>query len=457
MVFNDNPRVQQTLRLNHFHLLQASARIQNSGIGAKGLTGSGYEGHAFWDIEIYMMPYLIFNNPRVAKNILLYRYNMLDKAREWANMLSHRGALFPWRTINGEEASAFFAAGTAQYHINADISYAVQKYCKVTGDIEFLCDYGAEIMMETARLWEDLGFYKDGKFHIHGVTGPDEYNAIVNDNAFTNLMARENLRAAAEAVRYIAENDTKSYELLVHKTGFEEDELKAWDKAADSMYIPFDKKLGINPQDESFLRKEVWDFENTPIEKYPLLLHYHPLHLYRFQVIKQADVVLATFLLGENFSDELKRKNFDYYDPLTTGDSSLSACIQGIMAAELGYDELASKYFTYSLLMDIANIGGNVEHGLHLATMGGIWMSVVYGIGGLRDFRGKLDFHPKSIRGDSKGVEFRMPINGSLIQISIKPTQVKYTLIDGDQVTIYHYGKELTLTKGKAKSLKINK
>lgn len=458
VVFHNNDLIQQIVRLNHFHLLQASARIQNSGIGAKGLTGSGYEGHAFWDIEIYMMPYLIFNNPRVAKNILLYRYNMLDKAREWAQMLSHKGALFPWRTINGEEASAFFAAGTAQYHINADISYAVQKYTKITQDIDFLCEYGAEMIIETARLWEDLGFYTpDGKFHIHGVTGPDEYNAIVNDNAFTNLMAKENIRAAIEAVEYISKKHPKKFELLVHKTGFENDEIKAWKRAADNMYVPYDKGVGINPQDESFLQKEVWDFENTPKEKYPLLLHYHPLHLYRFQVIKQADVVLAMFLLGENFSKELKKRNFDYYDPLTTGDSSLSACIQGIMAAELGYRELATKYFTYSLMMDIANIGGNVEHGLHLASMGGIWMSVVYGIGGLRDFDGKLDFNPIALNNkNSNGIEFKLPVNGSLLSVSISSKDVTYLIEEGTPYTFTHCGEEVSLKKGESKRIKLN-
>ena len=370
-VTGKDPQVNQNVRLHIFHLLSASERVQNSGIGAKGLTGSGYEGHAFWDIEVYMLPFLIYNNPGVAKNLLIYRYNMLDKARDRAQELNHKGALFPWRTINGEEASAFFAAGTAQYHINADISYMIKKYYEVTQDVEFLCEYGAEMLVETARLWADLGFYgKDHKFHIHGVTGPDEYNAIVNNNAFTNLMARENLNYATKVVKQMRSEYPDKFKTLVHNTGLETTEVNQWNKAAEKMYIPYDKKLGINPQDDTFLQKEIWDLKNTPKEKFPLLLHHHPLELYRFQVIKQADVVLATFMLGNQFNRELKKRNFDYYDPLTTGDSSLSVCIQGIMASELGYIDLASKYYTYALLMDLADIGGNVDHGLHLASMG---------------------------------------------------------------------------------------
>lgn len=445
-------RVNQYLRLHLYHLLQSSARVQNSGIGAKGLTGSAYEGHSFWDIEIYMLPFLIYNQPRVAKNLLIYRYKMMDKARNRAKDLNQKGALFPWRTINGEEASAFFAAGTAQYHINADVSYAVKKYSEITHDWEFLCDYGAEILVETARFWADLGFYgKDGKFHIHGVTGPDEYTAIVNDNTFTNLMARENLTYAAKVVKNIKKKETNKFEVLVHKTRLQEKEILEWENAGKKMYIPYDKGLGINPQDDTFLEKEIWDFKNTPKENFPLLLHYHPLVLYRYQVIKQADVVLAMFLLGDEFSQELKKRNFDYYDPLTTGDSSLSVSIQGIMAAELGYIDLATKYFTYALLMDIADIGGNVEHGLHLASMGGIWMAVVYGAAGMRDYDGNLTFHPQLTNGTER-IQFRLSVGDNLLDVDIQEDKTTYTLKEGKQFKIHHRGEKVTLDIGKPMS-----
>ncbi len=449
-VVGKDPQVNQNVRLHIFHLLSSSARVQNSGIGAKGLTGSGYEGHAFWDIEVYMLPFLIYNNPRVAQNLLIYRYNMLDKARARAKELNHKGALFPWRTINGEEASAFFAAGTAQYHINADISFMIKKYSEVTDDMEFLCDYGAEILLETARLWADLGFYgTDRKFHIHGVTGPDEYNAIVNDNAFTNLMARENLNYAAKVVKQLKAQYPNKYKMLAHLTGLESSEIGQWRRAAKQMYIPFEKKLGINPQDDTFLQKEIWDIKNTPKDKFPLLLHHHPLELYRFQVIKQADVVLATFLLGNQFSRELKKRNFDYYDPLTTGDSSLSVSIQGIMASELGYIDLATKYYTYALLMDLADIGGNVDHGLHLASMGGIWMSVTYGIGGMRDYNGDLSFDPK-LPLNTRRVKFQISIRDNLLEVDIGKAKTTYALKQGSALAFKHKNRTVKLKKGES-------
>jgi len=449
----NDPQVNQNVRLHIYHLLQASARVQNSGIGAKGLTGSGYEGHSFWDIEIYMLPFLIYNNPRAAKNLLIYRYKMLDYARQRAKELNQEGALFPWRTINGEEASAFFAAGTAQFHINADIAFAIKKYSEITNDWEFLCEYGAEVLVETARLWADLGFYgKDKKFHIHGVTGPDEYNAVVNNNTFTNIMARENLLYAAEVLKKMKTKDPRKHRILIHKLNLSNEEVKVWQHAGKNMYIPYDQDLGINPQDDFFLQREVWDLKNTSKDKFPLLLNYHPLVLYRYQVIKQADVVLAMFLLGDEFSKELKKKNFDYYDPLTTGDSSLSACIQAIMAAELGYVELATKYFTYALLMDIANIGGNVEDGLHLASIGGIWMYVVYGAAGMRDYNGKLTFNPK-LDGDINKIKFRLTIGANLLEVNVDPDLTTYTLREGDEFTFHHRRKKITLKNGEKKQV----
>src|ERR1700719_4096703 len=244
--------IQQAIRFNLFHILQASARAEDAGVPAKGLTGRAYEGHYFWDTEIYLLPFLTYTSPRIAKNLLTFRYKMLPQARAHARQLGHRGAMFPWRTISGEEASAYYAAGTAQYHINADIMFALRKYVQATGDESFLWDCGAEMLVETARLWLSLGFYsetKEGKFCINSVTGPDEYNTVVNNNAYTNLMARENLRYAAETVQFLQTTYPDSYNALVPKTGLQPSELEAWVKAAKSMYVPYDEKLQIIPQD----------------------------------------------------------------------------------------------------------------------------------------------------------------------------------------------------------------
>ena len=440
--------IQQWIRFNLFHLCQATARAENAGIPAKGLTGQGYEGHYFWDAEIYVMPFLIYTEPRIARNLLEHRYGMLDQARQRARELNERGALFPWRTINGEEASAYYAAGTAQYHINADIMYALKKYTEVTGDEDFLYRQGAEMLVETARLWSDLGFYserKGGKFCINGVTGPDEYNTVVNNNTFTNLMARENLWFAARTIKKLHEEKPGQFLELLDKTKLDVAEIAAWQTAADNMYIPYDDKTGIHPQDESFLEKEVWDFKSTPMEKYPLLLHYHPLVIYRYRVIKQADIVLAMFLLGDEFSLEQKKRNFDYYDPLTTGDSSLSVGIQSILAFEVGHFEKAVEYSRYAVLMDLYDVGGNVGDGCHIASMGATWMILVNGFAGMRDYDGQLSFHPQRLEGLQQ-LKFPLRVRGRRLEVDIQEKCVTYTLKEGEELAITHGDEEIRLT-----------
>ena len=442
--------IQQAIRFSLFHILQASARAEDTGVPAKGLTGQAYEGHYFWDTEIYLMPFLTYTSPRIARNLLTFRYRMLDKARARAKLLSHQGALFPWRTINGEEASAYYAAGTAQYHINADIMYALRKYLEATGDEKFLRDYGAEMLVETARLWLDLGFYsgaKGGAFCINSVTGPDEYKTVVNNNAYTNLMARENLRYAARTVESLRATDPDAYAALVDKTAIEPGEVEAWLGAAEKMYVPHDEKLRIIPQDDSFLDREPWDFENTPPDRYPLLLFYHPLNIYRKRVIKQADVVLAMFLLGDAFSLETKKRNFEFYDPLTTGDSSLSSSVEAIIAAQTGDVNKAVQYGMAALLMDLADVGGNVKDGCHIASMGGTWMMLAYGLGGMRDDDGTLSFSPRRAPDDNATLGFRVTYRGQMLEVEIGLERVEYTLREGECLTIHHQAEEIRLTR----------
>jgi alpha,alpha-trehalose phosphorylase len=442
-------RLQQCIRWNLFQLCQATARVEGAGVPAKGLTGQAYEGHYFWDMEIYVMPFLVYTAPHTARNLLQFRHSMLDKARARARELSQKGAMFPWRTINGDEASAYYAAGTAQFHINAAIAYAIRKYAHVTGDVEFLYDYGAEMLVETARLWYDLGFFSDrqgGKFCIHGVTGPDEYTTVVNNNAYTNLMARENLWYAAEVVERMQQERPKQFVALAHDTALDANEPANWKRAADNMFIPYDERTKINPQDENFLDREVWDVKNTPKEKFPLLLHYHPLVIYRHQVIKQADLILAMFLLGDEFSLEQKKRNFDYYDPLTTGDSSLSACIQAIIAAELGYDEATVRYLRFAVLMDLADVGGNVRDGVHVASIGGTWMAMVNGLAGMRDYDGHLSFRPTKL---ADRLRLRLTFQGRRLEVNLADSSATYTLLQGEPLTIRHGDEELRLAEGK--------
>jgi alpha,alpha-trehalose phosphorylase len=298
-------RMQQAVRWNVFHLAQATWRAEGAGIPAKGLTGDAYDGHYFWDTETWVLPFLAYTQPRIARNLLRFRHSMLPSARARARELDLRGALFPWRTIRGDEASAYHLAGTAQFHLNADIAYAIRRYVDVRGDTEFLADTGAEMLVETARMWADFGFYgEDGRFHIHGVTGPDEYTTMVDDNAFTNLMARLNLRYAASALRQLRDEHADAYTRIEAELRLDPAELDEWERAAEHMYVPHDPVRDITPQDATFLTHERWDFDATPPERFPLLLHYHPLTIYRRQVLKQADVVMATFLLGNEFTLE---------------------------------------------------------------------------------------------------------------------------------------------------------
>lgn len=408
------PELQQAVRWALFQLAQATARAGVAGIPAKGVSGSGYEGHYFWDQEVYLLPYLTYTNPDGARKVLESRHAMLPDARVRAKELSVDGALFPWRTINGLEASAYYAAGTAQFHIAAAIAFAANRYEWASGDASFRADIGADLLIETARMWVSLGFFgKDGLFHIHGVTGPDEYTAVVNDNLYTNVMARFNLRAAAA---------------LEHE-GIADTERLVWRQAAERMSLPYDPHLEVFSQDNDFMTLEPWDW-NTPKSKYPLLLNFHPLVIYRHQVLKQADTVLAMFLQWQDFSAEEKQRAFDFYDPITTGDSTLSACVQGIMAAEVGYGDVALKHFTEALFIDLDNSHGNTIDGVHIASTGGIWSSLVCGFAGMRDQGEVLRFDPR-LPEEWDGLSFRLKVRGRLLSVELIQGSIALALVTG--------------------------
>ncbi len=424
--------VQQATRYNLFSLAQATARIDGLGVPAKGMTGSGYEGHYFWDTEVYVIPFLSYTQPEVARNALHFRSVMLPAARERAREMAQSGAMYPWRTINGEEASAYYAAGSAQVHIDADIAYALIKYVRATGDEGFLVREGIDILVETARMWADLGFWRsngDDSFHIHGVTGPDEYTTVVNNNLFTNVMARFNLEQAVASVERIRDAYPQDFVRVSARLGLSDDEVEEWRACAAGMTIPFDTGLGIHPQDDFFLDREVWDLSKTPSELRPLLLHYHPLVIYRFQVLKQADVVLALFLQGDRFSLAEKRADFEYYDPITTGDSTLSAVVQSVIAAEVGYHEAALHYFHESLYVDLMNLHGNTVDGLHIASTGGVWSALVFGFGGMRDHGGLLSFDPR-LPASWPSLRFRFCWQGARVLVELTEERITFTLPD---------------------------
>ena len=433
------------LRFNIFHLHQAAGRDGLTNMSAKGLTGEGYEGHYFWDTEMYMLPFFIYTQPTIAKQLLKYRHSILPKARDRAReMAVDNGVLFAWRTINGEEASPYYPAGTAQIHINGDIAHAVNTYLEATEDKEFARKEGLDILIETARFYEAYGHYddlRDGAFVMNDVTGPDEYTAIVNNNFYTNLLAKHTFNYAIKWVNKALEENDEVTQQTLNRLHFNKQELKAWKKAADSMFLPYDEDQQLTMQDDSAFHKKVWDFNQTPKENYPLLLHYHPLTIYRHQVNKQADTVLAQFLFSTEFSQEQKDRDYAYYESITTHDSSLSRSIFGIMASDIGQIDKAYGYFMDTALMDITDLQGNTKDGVHTANMGGTWMSIVYGFAGLRVVKDTLCFFPK-LPKQWETVSFTLQFRGRALKVTLKSGDVTYSLLKGDPIEIEQFGQK---------------
>jgi alpha,alpha-trehalose phosphorylase len=373
-----------------------------------------------------------------VSDALLWRHATLSLAQERAKTLDLEGAAFPWRTIRGQECSAYWPAGTAAFHINADIADAVIRYLRVTGDEAFEAAQGLELLVNTARLWRSLGHHDHaGQFHIDGVTGPDEYSAIVDDNVYTNLMAEQNLRVAADiAARHPAE---------ARALGVDEEEIAAWRDAASDMHIPYDRRLQIHPQDADFTHHDVMDFEGL---KYPLLLHYPYFQLYSKQVLKQPDLVLALLTRGDRFTPEEKARDFAYYEPLTVRDSSLSACVQAAVAADVGHLELAYDYFGEAALMDLGDLEHNTRDGLHMASLAGSWLAAVAGFGGMRTYGGELSFRPRLPAALTR-LTFRVQYRGTCLRVTITHAEALYELLhDGDPLTVRHDEDVVTVRSG---------
>ncbi|HWJ64653.1 MAG TPA: glycosyl hydrolase family 65 protein [Acidimicrobiales bacterium] len=432
-------RLQQAMRFALFQILQAGARAERRAIPAKGLTGRGYDGHTFWDMEMYALPVLTYTLPVAARDALLWRHDALPFARERAAELGLRGAAFPWRTISGPECSGYWPAGTAGFHVNADIAEAVRRYVDATGDEAFESGAGIELLVATARLWMSIGHHDaEGCFRIDGVTGPDEYSALGDNNVFTNLMAARNLLTADRAAE---RHPDRARELGVDRA-----ERKAWLLAAESVVVPYDDALGITPQAEGFTRYRRWDFDQTT-DEYPLLLHHPYYRLYSSQVVKQADLVFAIFLFGDRFDADQKRRDFDYYEAITVRDSTLSASIQSIVAAEVGHRDLAYRYWRESAFVDLDDLAGNTADGLHLASLAGAWMAAVHGFGGMRDHGETVAFSPQLPPGLQK-LTIRLLVRGRRLRIDITSSEVGYEIVEGAPLDIVHEDAPLTLRVG---------
>ena len=434
-----DPEIQQAVRFGLFHVLQAGARAERRPIAAKGLTGSGYDGHVFWDQESFVLPVLTYTQPKAAGDALRWRHSTLDLARERAETLNLKGASFPWRTIRGQECSGYWPAGTAAVHLNADIAAAVLRYINATGDEDFAREVGLELLVETARLWRALGHHdRHGMFHIDGVTGPDEYSALHDDNVYTNVMAQLNLQGAADLV-------SKNQELAA-TFGVDQEEAASWRDAAAAMHLPYDEELGVHEQAQDFTRFQEWDFASTPPDHYPLLLSYPYFDLYRKQVVKQADLVLAMHFRGDVFSAEEKARNFAYYEARTVRDSSLSACTQAVLAAEVGHLELAHDYIAEAALIDLRDLAQNTRDGVHIAALAGAWIGIVAGLGGLRDYDGQLSFAPR-LPSRIDRLEFSVVWRGQRLRVTVTKSEATYSLRDGEGVSVEltHHGEDLVV------------
>jgi alpha,alpha-trehalose phosphorylase len=432
-----DPEVQQAIRFALFHVLQSAARAEQRAIPAKGLTGPGYDGHSFWDTETFVLPVLTYTAPQAVADVLRWRHSILGLARDRARDLGFRGAAFPWRTIHGEECSGYWPASTAAFHINADIADAVLRYVTATGDTDFEKSVGAELLIETARLWASLGHHdRQGRFRIDGVTGPDEYGAVADNNVYTNLMAQRNLDAAAAAA---SRHPSVARRLKVTAA-----EVEAWRKAAAAMLIPYDKTLGVHQQADEFTEHQHWDFKHTSSDQYPLFLHFPYFDLYRKQVVKQADLVLAMHLRGDAFTAEEKARNFAYYEAITVRDSSLSSCTQAVMAAEVGHLELAHDYLGEAALMDLDDLEHNVRDGVHMGSLAGTWIAVVAGLGGMRHHGDSLGFAPRLPHGIRR-LTFRMTFLDRLLKVRVDRARVTYSLLRGKPFAFDHYGKPVRL------------
>nr|WP_297429871.1 glycosyl hydrolase family 65 protein [uncultured Actinotalea sp.] len=454
-------RLQQAVRFAVLHVLGASALAEGTGIRAKGLTGLGYHGHTFWDADTYVLPVLEHLLPQAARAHLAWRHGTLPWAREHARVLGRAGAAFAWRTVAGPESSGYWPASIAARHVDADVADAACRYAAVTGDVGFERDAVVELVVETARSWASLGHHTDdGAFHVHGVTGPDEYTAVVDDNTFTNRMAARNLRAADEL--------TRRYPEVAERLGVTAAERAAWRRAVAAMTVLVDPVTGVTEQSAGFLARRPWDFAGTPAHRYPLESHHTYAEIYRRQVVKQADVVAAHWLAGEDVPVDQQRRDLAHYEGITVRDSSLSSPAHAVVAARVGWSALAHDHLREAALLDLHDLEGDVSDGLHVAALAGVWDGLVMGFGGLRTARvGDATLRPdrparlESAHDDALHVAPRLPPGlvglrfgvrhrGVRLRVELEPEKATYRLLDpvpdGPPLVLVHHGEAVALT-----------
>ena len=437
---------QQGIRFCSFQL----AQIYNGGsmrhnIGAKGLTGEAYNGHAFWDTEACCLPFYLFTNPSAARDLLLFRYNTLPQALERAKMLDCRGACYPIATLNGEEACSLWQHASLQLQPSTAVAYGIWHYAHVTGDRAFLYDYGAEMLLQIARFLasrvEKGG--QTGKYGFFGVMGPDEFHMMVNNNAYTNYMGKRSLLCAAETLERMRVDAPETFEALKEKTGLAEEEMALWREIAEQMYLP-QGASGLIEQHDGYFNLPHTDIDLIPISQFPLYEHWSYDRIYRSDMIKQPDVLMMLYLYNTSFSETEKRVNYEFYEPRTIHESSLSPAIHSILAAELGKMEEAVRFFGFATRLDLDNYNRNTREGLHVTSIAMAWANIVYGFAGLRSDGDGLRFAPRLPERWRK-LCFSMVFKGRVIRVCMEKEATRFRLERGEEITVLVYGKPYAL------------
>ncbi len=441
--------IQRNLRFNIYHMLICGCNNKGfSSIGARTLSGEGYRGHIFWDAEIFLMPFYLFVMPQVARNMLMYRYLRLPKARQLAEKAGYRGAMFPWESADtGEEETPSWAKDIdgsiikiythkMEHHITADIAYAAYKYFNITGDKAFMEMYGYELIFECARFWASrVEPDKNGRYHIYKVIGPDEFHVDVDDNAYTNVMAKFNLSCAYRLLFAFKKESPKKAASLMRKLNLTLKEARQWKRIASSIYLPMNKKRIIEQFRGYFrLKKVFWD--KTDENGIPIISgKLKSRNFSRTQLIKQADVLMFLYLLSDVFSYRTKKNNYDFYIKRVLHRSSLSPSIHAVMACICGYMQQAYNLFNLSLRTDISNIYGNTSEGIHAACLGGTWQAVVFGFGGISFKKDKIFINPKMPCTWSRMI-FSLLIKGDVVKLELANNIVRIKVLSDKKKSI---------------------
>ncbi|MCH1640265.1 glycoside hydrolase family 65 protein [Paenibacillus timonensis] len=431
IIIDGDVSAQQAIRFNIFQLNQTySGEDDRLNIGPKGFTGEKYGGSTYWDTEAYCLPfYLSTAESDIARNLLIYRYKHLEKAKENARKLGFtKGALYPMVTMNGEECHNEWEITFEEIHRNGAIAYAIFNYVNYTGDKSYLGEYGLEVLVEISRFWEQRVNFSQAKrkYVMLGVTGPNEYENNVNNNWYTNRIAVWTMEYTLEVLGEVKAQDSAHYAALVEKLGLQETETKQWQHIIDNMYYPYDEERGVFLQQDGFLDKELIAVKDLDPKHLPINQNWSWDRILRSCFIKQADVLQGLFFLGDRYDLDTKKRNFDFYEPMTVHESSLSPCVHAILACELGYQEKAYEMYLRTARLDLDNYNNDTEDGCHTTSMAGTWMAIVQGFGGLRVREGELVLRP-FIPSHWTSFSFKVMFRGSLLQVNATENSIIVT------------------------------